>query len=192
MVVIDEHDVGKTREEVLLDLIYEATGNRIPIDKVDFGKPKELDKRKDLETDPNTFIPAKVDPQYDARYSASGSGFMYRRRDIINHTDGCDFSRVMPAMLPVRILDVLDQINECMPYPIQPDDVINYEYKTAAQVENGISLHAHPESLLWIKGQTLLVDTSMLYNEPMIAVTNLDGFKEWAEDPNAQGKPIMV
>lgn len=179
MVVIDEKDVGKSREQVLMDLIYEATGQRIPLDKIKFGKPREVDKRKDLETDPNTFIPAKVNPHYDARYSVDGSGFMYRRRDIVNHADGCDFSNVKPYTLPFKITDILDQINSCMPYPIQPGDVVDYEYKTFADLLKGVRLDAHPESLLWINGTVMQIDTGFIDGEPLIQITSLDGFNEW-------------
>lgn len=180
MVVIDEKDVGKTNEEVLMDLIYEGTGQRIPLDKVKFGNPEEIDKRKDLEYDPNTFIPARVNPQYDARYNVDGSGFMYRRRNIINHTDGCDFSRVAPATLPFTIIDILDQINECMPYPIKASDVINYKYTSLEEVETkGVRLDAHPHSLLWVKGQQFFVNTTYINGKPLVAVTDLDGFNEW-------------
>jgi hypothetical protein len=180
MVVIDEKDVGKTEEEVLMDLIYEGTGQRIPLDKVRFGKPREVDKRKDLEDDPNTFIPCRVDPQYDGRYNAAGSGFMYRRRDITNHVSDSDFSQVAPAALPFKITDILDQINERMPYPIEARDIIDYEYKTLKEVEEkGVTLRAHPESLLWIKGTTFNVNTTYINGAPLVSVLDLDGFNEW-------------
>lgn len=192
MVVIDELDVGKTREEVLMDLIYEAVGYRVPLDRVKFGKPREVDKRKDLDLDPNTFIPARVDPTYDDRYSAAGSGFMYRRRNIINHTNGVDFSQVAPPSLPFKMADVLDQINERMPYPIQLSDIVNYEYKTFAEVaEKGIRLQAHPESLLWIDGQTFFVNTVYINGKPLINVKELDGFNEWFA-PVADPEPTPV
>jgi hypothetical protein len=183
MVVIDEKDVGKTNEQVLMDLLYEATGQRIPLDKVKFGKPREIDKRKDLDFDPNTFIPARINKQYDARYSAEGSGFMYRRRNILNHTGDCDFSRVAPPTLPFTMLDILDQINECMPYPIKPEDIINHKYTTLEEVEtSGVRLDAHPESLLWIKGVAFFVNTAYINGQPLVMVTDLDGFNEWQPD----------
>jgi hypothetical protein len=180
MVVIDEHDVGKTREEVLMDLIFEGTGDRIPLDKVLFGKPREVDQRRDLDLDANTFIPARIDPRYDARYSAAGSGFMYRRRCLVNHTKLSDFSKVAPATLPFKMSDILDQINEYMPYPIKLDDIVNYEYRTLAEVvERGVRLQAHPESLLWIRGAEFFVNTAYINGTPLINVRELDGFHEW-------------
>lgn len=181
MVVIDEHDVGKTREQVLMDLIYEALGERIPLDKVKFGKPRELDQRTDLWKDPNTFISARVDPRYDMRYSTVGSGFMYRRRSIVNHCRVYDFSGVAPTSLPFKIHDILASINEVMPYPLQKEDLINHEYTTLEQVEAGLKLSAHPESLLWIKAHTFNVDTSFLKGKDLLEVTMLDGFNYYGE-----------
>ncbi len=179
MVVIDENDVGKSREQVLMDLIYESTGRRIPLDKVKFGKPMEVDKRKDLTDDPNTFIPCRVNLQYDDRYSADGSGFMYRRRSIVDHTQGINLNSVRPAVLPFKISDVLDQINDVVPYTIQVSDIIDYEYTTLEQVLEGITLRAHPESLLWCQSRTFLIDTGALTGDLIIQNTDLDGFTEY-------------
>lgn len=181
MVVIDEHDLGKTRQQVLMDLIYEALGERIPLDKVKFGKPKELDQRTDLWNDPNTFISARVDPRYDSRYSSAGSGFMYRRRNITNHCRVYDFSGVAPTSLPFKITDVLPSINAVMPYPLSPDDLIDHAYTTLEQVEAGLTLSAHPESLLWIKSHTFNVDTSFLKGKDLLEVVMLDGFNYYGE-----------
>lgn len=180
MVVIDEKDVGKTREQVLMDLIYEATNQRIPLDKVRFGLPLAADPRKDLATDPNTFIPCRVDQQYDDRYWAEGSGFLYRRRCIRNHSEAGDFKQVRPITLPFKITDVLPQINAVLPYPIQAEDVVNHEYTTLEQVYAGVTLEAHPTSLLWINKITFQVDTSALEGGSMITRTTLDGFHEYA------------
>jgi hypothetical protein len=179
MVVIDENDVGKSREQVLMDLIYESTGQRIPLEKVKFSKPLEVDQRRDLATDPNTFIPCQVDQQYDDRYWAQGSGFMYRRRSIFDHTVGIDLNSVRPSVLPFKISDVLDQINDVVPYTIQVSDIIDYEYTTLEQVLEGITLQAHPESLLWMRGRTFQVDTGALTGDLLIQETDLDGFTEY-------------
>lgn len=179
MVIIDEHDVGKSREEVLLYLVYEATGQVIPLDKIVFGKPQEVDPRKDLDLDPNTFIPAQVVVEYDERYWIQGSGFLYRRRNIINHIEPVDLSKVQPQALPFKMTDLLDQINAILPYPIKADDMIDYEYKTLDEVKAGVRLQAHPESLLWISGASFLVDTTVLEGGPLIKLPHIDGFHEW-------------
>lgn len=180
MVVIDEKDIGKTREQVLLDLIYEATGERIPLDKVKFGKPREIDKRKDLEHDPNTFIPARIDPKYDARYAQQGDdGFLYRRRDLEKHSKGAVFNEIKPLFLPFKVSDILDQINACLPYPVGASDLIDHKYTTIEQVEAGVHLQAHPESLLWIRGTKIKVDSGYIDGTPLLAVTEIDGFHPW-------------
>lgn len=180
MVVINEEDVGKTPEQVLIDLIYEALGFRLPVDKVKFGKPKMLDARKDLAKDPNTFIPARVDPRYDSRYNSAGSGFMYRRRNITHHCRVYDFSRVAPTKLPFKISDVLDQINQVMPYPLQMRDLINHEYKTVEEARH-MKLTAHPESLLWISEHVFTPSMAYLDGTDLFPVTELDGFNYYGE-----------
>lgn len=181
MVVIDEHDVGKTREQVLMDLIYESTRRRIPLDRIQFGKPKELDARKDLPKDPNTFIPVWIDPLFDDRFSTPGCGIMYRRRNITHHCREYDFSGVTPTQLPVKISDLLDQINEVMPYPLVMDDLIDVEYTTVEQLEAGITLTAHPESLLWINKHTFVPNMEFFTGESMIEVTDLPGFNYYGQ-----------
>ncbi|BAW19044.1 hypothetical protein [Ralstonia phage RP31] len=180
MVVIDAHDVGKSREQVLLYLIFEATGQVIPLEKVKFGKPQEVDPRKDLDTDPNTFIPCQVDQQYDDRYWVKGSGFLYRRRCILNHVSNSDLHHVSPTHLPFKISDVLEQINRILPYPIAADDIIDYEYLTLDDVYKGLRLQAHPESLLWINGTTFKPNTEWLEGGPLIGNPDINGFNEYA------------
>lgn len=181
MIVIDEKDISKQQEEVLLDLIYEATGQRIPLSKIKFGLPDSVDPRKDLDLDHNTFISAYVDPSYDSRYWKDGSGFLYRRRVISEHTLDVDFSNVQPLTLPFNITDVLDQINTRMLYPIHQNDIVDYEYKSLEDVvQKGIHLKANPHSLLWIGGMHIHVNVSKIDgNDPLISNINIDGFNEW-------------
>lgn len=179
MVTIDNDDLGKTRYEVLMDLIYESAGIRIPLDKIVFGAPFELDKRKDLELDPNTFVPVRVNPRYDARYSASGAGIMYRRRNLAKHIAGLNMKQVTPLALPFKISDVLDQINAIVPYEFQLEEIVNYEYKTLEEAKAGIRLQARPDSLLWFDGKTFLVNVKTIGGAPLIENTVLDGFNEY-------------
>lgn len=181
MVVIDAGDIGKSREEVLLDLIYESTGERLPLDKVTIGKPREVDKRKDLNLDPNTFIPVKVNPSYDSRYSANGSGFLYRRRDIAIYVEDCDFGLVSPMGFPFNTTDLLEQINLLLEYPIFADDIVDHKYSTIAQVNRGIRLKMHPHALLWTGEVTIYVNTHYLEGGLLVQFTELNGFTEWAE-----------
>ena len=180
MVVIDEKDVGKEREDVLIDLIYEATGQRILLSKVVFGVPSEVDPRKDVELDHNTFIPARIDPKYDARYWKDGSGFLYRRRNLGDNFRDIDFSDVQPVTLPFRISDILEQINTHLLYPIKQDDIVDFEYTSLQDVyEKGVHLKADPHSLLWIGGLWITINTDRIDGGPLINVLELDGFNQW-------------
>lgn len=179
MVVIDEKDINKSKEEILMDLIYESTGQRIPLPHVRFGKPQELDQRPDLKFDPNTFIGARVNPRYDNRYNAAGSGFMYRRRSIIDHMRGCVFEGITPTHLPFKVSDLLPQINHCLPYPIAAEEIVDYEYTTLDEVKDSIKLKAHPESLLWCDGGRIPIDDRIIAGQPLLTVTNLPGFYVW-------------
>lgn len=179
MVIIDEKDIGKTKEELLMDLISEWLGERIPLDKIKYGLPEELDQRPDLPYDPNTFVPAKVNIQYDERYSEMGSGFMYRRRSIVEHLAGCDLSTITPLKLPFSIHDLIEQINKCVPYPIDKDDLVDYKYETKEDYENGIRIQAHPHSYLWMDGETVKIDDRWIDGIPLLTVTRLIGFFKW-------------
>lgn len=182
MVIIDQDDIGKTRDELLMDLVAEYLGFRIPLDKIVFGNPQELDQRPDLSFDPNTFIPARVDTAYDDRYSEAGSGFMYRRRSIVEHASGCDFSKVAPTTLPFTTHDLIDQFNKCLPYPIDESDIVLIEYKTKEDYEKGVEFKADPHSLFWTDGEKINIDDRWITGEPIITVTDLPGFFKWKPD----------
>jgi hypothetical protein len=183
MVVIDDADIGKARKEVLLDLIYESTEQRIPIEKIKFGTPRKVDPRLDEKLDHNTFIPVYVDPEFDSRYGTADSGFLYRRRMIVeDNALVIDLSNVQPFTLPFRIGDVLDQINTYLGYDLHADDIINHQYTSLEDVEaNGVKLEAHDGSLLWVGEVMFLVNTSKIRGEqqPLIINTQLNGFNEW-------------
>lgn len=180
MVVIDEHDLGKTREELLMDLIYETNGNRIPLDKIKFGIAREVDQRPDLDFDANTFIPVEIDPAYDDRFGKGVAGLMYRRHNLGLYTKDVDLTVVAPLFLPFTIHDILEQINTLLPYPVAPEEVINYEYKTMEQVDFGVTLKARKDAYIWFHGVHFKVDTSILTGRPLIENTVLNGFVPYA------------
>lgn len=187
MVVIDEHDVGKTKIEVLMDLIYEATGRRIPLDKVKFGKPREVDVRKDLIYDPNTFIPMRVDTNYDHRYNTPETGVLYRRRSLKEHLKDVDWSQILVEKFPVRVSELLEQINYQLKYPIAACEILEYQYDTAAQLDKfGLYIHADPESVLWFDGGPMTgIDTSAGKDGyvPLVGVSRIMGFFKYGEEP---------
>ena len=175
-VIIDRHDVGKTTEDLLRDLLYESTGARIPGDKIVYGKPRELKQRPTYKYDPNTFIPVIVDIVYDTRFRTTGDGFMYRRRSIIEHCANVDFTSIKPDFFPFRISDILDQINSYLEYPIAMDDLVEYEYSSVEQWSSGVLLMARDDSYLWTDGQTVMIDTSSVNQNNLLTNYTLDGF----------------
>lgn len=144
-VVIDEHDIGKTKIQLLTDLLYETNGLRVPEDRIKYGDPQPLDARPDLLWDPNTFIPFRIDPTYDDRYSRN-AGFMYRRLDLKDYVGSHDF-QVQITHFPFRISEVLDQINAQLPFPLDLNDIVDYEFSAPNTVK--FDLVANPKSVLW-------------------------------------------
>jgi hypothetical protein len=144
-VVIDEHDIGKTRIQLLTDLLYETNNLRIPEEKIKYGEPQALDARPDLDWDPNTFIPFRIDRDYDDRFSRN-AGFMYRRRDFSEYVGSHDFE-VQITHFPFRISEVLDQINAQLPFPLAISDIEDYEFSLPDTEE--FELIASPKSLIW-------------------------------------------
>lgn len=146
MVVIDEHDLGKTKIQVLMDLIYESTGLRIPEHRIKYGKPVALDQRPDLDLDPNTYIPVKIDQVYDYHLSEQ-AGFMYRRRSLKEHLHGVTLNLSFPRF-PITLHElILEVINPQLKYPLNCSDFIDYEI-TDPETDH-LKIVAHPESLLW-------------------------------------------
>lgn len=189
MVVIDEHDVGKTRKEVLMDLIYEATGRRIPLDKIVFGKPREVDVRKDLYYDPNTFIPVRIDSGYDDRFNAPESGILYRRRDLADHVKDVDGRQIIVDKLPIKVSELVEQINDQLKYPVAACEILDYQYDTIEQLEQfGLILAANPDSLLWYNGGTLNglnVDNLTGDKPPLVRNQYLMGFYKYVHRPTS-------
>jgi len=149
-VVIDERDLGKWEEQLLMDLIYEHTRQRIPIEYITYGLPQELDARPDLKYDPNTFIPVRIDPRWDDRFASPGGpkGFMYRRRTFQEYFEDIDFT-IDVDEFPFWVKDLVDsKINPHVPYPLDPEkDVLNYQFKE--RDATSFPLIAHPHSYIW-------------------------------------------
>lgn len=179
MVIIDEHDVGKSREQLLMDLIYETNGARIPLDKIRFGKPREVDPRIDLDDDPNTFIPAVINPEYDNRFPPSEGGFMYRRRSLALYVEDKDFSAITPLYLPFKISDLLEEINSVLPYGFQIEELVDHEYTTVEQVEKGIVIEARKDAYIWFSKVKAFINTSKISGGPLISNVWLNGFNAY-------------
>lgn len=188
-VVVDEKDIGKSRIDLLIDLVYESTGTRFPQDKIRFGKPSELDQRPELYYDPNTYLPVNINIEFDRRFSTPVSGIMYRRLSLHEYLSKVDFESIKPEFFPFRISDLLDQINEQIPYALNMEDLVEYEYTSPDQWAGGIHITPHPESYVW-QGPTVMVavNTSAIGGGNLLDKHVLDGFNIY----RAAGEPLPI
>ena len=146
-VVIDEHDIGKSKKTLLTDLLYESTRMRIPEDKIEYGKPQALDQRLDWHYDPNTFIPFKMDQNYNYLL-AKGKGFMYRRRTLAEYFAQQEAFTIEIETFPFWTRDIVESlINPHLSYPLDPLDIVNYRF--TSRDTTTLRLQAVPDSLLW-------------------------------------------
>lgn len=172
MVVIDEHDLGKTTIQLLTDLIYESEGFRIPEQKINYGKPQALDVRPDILTDANTFVPVRVQDDYDDRYPI-GSGLMYRRRELGDHFPDIMY-HVYTTTASFRLYELLDQLNLQISYPLTSADVLDQALNLANS--EVITLRANPDSYIWINNATIRVTVHTEARLDLLTVTDLTGF----------------
>lgn len=181
MVIINELDLHKSKQEILMDLIYEATKQRFPLDKIVFGDPRELKTRPGDEFAPNTHIPVKVDVGYDRRYALPQAGLMYRRRQLAQHLKDINWDQVVIPFFPFKISDILDQINMQLSYPLQLEDLDDLTYDSKEQLlAYGLILQAASRSLLWCESLTTFgVALGAFEPNAMITVTRLAGFTKW-------------
>lgn len=145
-VVIDENDIGKTKIELLTDLLYESTRRRIPEEHIKYGDPQALDQRPDRKWDSNTFIPFKIDADYDDRFSRNNTGFMYRRRDLSDYLADYSFT-IEVDHFPFRISEYLGEINSFLPFPLDAAEILDYEFND--RTKTTFDLIADPKSLIW-------------------------------------------
>lgn len=138
----------RTTTEIALDLVYAATGQHFPADKIALLLPQAVDVRKDIDTDANTYVPVVVEEVFDARYrSLPEDGFLYRRipLSILNSTGVSGV--VLPEVFPFTTHDILNDINAALNTQLSTNDVLNDEYTSPTDT---IQVRAHPESLAWI------------------------------------------
>lgn len=147
--------------EIAIDLIYAASGVEFPIDKVVFGKPREIDVRPDLPTDPNTFVGVKVAREFDYRYNPPGTdGFMYTRIPLTLITPRVTVSFVQPTTFPFTTHSILNQINAKLNTKLLPEDVENDKYLAPS---GSIVVRAASTSLVW------LGEISIAYGEALFS-----------------------
>lgn len=145
-VIIDENDIGKTDIQILTDLIYETNKIRVPEEHIKYGQPSELDSRPDQLYDHNTFVPFKINADWNFRL-AKQTGFVYRRRPFDQYF--ADYDVVVDITeFPFHIVSLLPQINAFLPFPLRPEDIVDYVFDSPDDVES-FELIANPKSYLW-------------------------------------------
>lgn len=174
MVVIDHRDIGKSKLELLTDLLYESNGDRIPLSKVRYGFPVEADTRPDIKTDHNTFIPLKVDQDYSTLYEKGKSGLLYRRIEIADHLESVQdvVFEFHSATFPVRLCDILPQINAQLEYPLDCGDVVSYSIEGPG--EQTVVIKMNPRSYLWTGRSTIKVN---VINDNLIPLYNVSAIR---------------
>lgn len=177
MIIIDEHDIGKTEEQLLTDLIFEATGQRIPTNVIKYKQPSALDSRPDIPTDPNTYIPFNAEIEYDIRLSGNNRGFLYRRRSLSEHFANIDLDLEFDTW-PTTLHDVIiNQINPILSYPLKLHDIIDYVIDD--ENTNSLVIHASPKSLFWVDSAIVSIVPPNSSNFVLVENRFLNGFNEW-------------
>ncbi len=175
MVIINDEDIGKDRETLLLDLIYEATGLRIPNVVISFGDPVEMDTRPDLRLDHNTFIPARVRQEYDYRFGPQ-SGFLYRRRSFDEYFEDNDITlNLQPTKFPFTIHEIWrEQVEPLLPFPVAMEDIVDYEIDDPNTMV--LEFKANPKSWIWYGRSSQLVNINPALYKLAPITTFLPGF----------------
>lgn len=178
-VTIDNEDLGKSRLELLTDLIFESEGIRIPLSKVRYSSPQRLDTRPEILDDPNTLIKFDTDTDYDDRYYQKlSNALMYRRRELKTHFQGV----ATPVTIYVdndgdfTIHEILNQINLSLSYPLAAEDIKNTTLNSLTTTS--LLLEADPESLIWIDSVTVPVTITYANRLNLLTNTQLDGFNQ--------------
>lgn len=175
-VVIDEHDIGKTKIQLLTDLLYETNDLRIPEERIKYGDPQPLDARPDLKYDPNTFIPFRIDPTYDFRLSRN-SGFMYRRRPLSEYLADHPFT-ITVDHFPFQVTDYLDEINSHLPFPLDAADIQNYTFDKAGV--QTFDLIADNKSLIWTGRAKIIMEPLNPVFFKLVPIPFIPGFLQYA------------
>lgn len=180
MVTIDYNDIGKSHLEILTDLLYESTKTRIPLSKISFGTPRELDLNPEDKTDENTFIPVTVANDYSTLFQA-GSGLMYRRIEITDYLESLQGSTIElhATSLPVKLCDILPQINTFLEFPLDCGDVVDAMITTAGVQD--IKVEVAPASFIWVGDVELSINVIVGSLVPLYTTTMLQGFDVYGD-----------
>lgn len=175
MVIINERDIGKTREQILLDLLYEALGERLEETWYTHGVPEELEATPKNPLDPNTFMRIEYAPHY--KEVKSDIGVMYRRRDIGEHLAQYSFDLAFSRFPTTTRQIVEDLINPHLNFPLASgdfvDEVVNDPDTTA------VTIKAHPNSVIWCGKAAQTIDPPGEEFFVLAQVTILGGFQPY-------------
>jgi len=169
--LIESQNFDRPSVEIALDLIYASTGYRGQKYYIEFGLPEFCDPRPDIDYDANTFVPAEVNTQYDARFIGR-NGFLYHRLSLDKITISQPL-RLWPTSYPFKPVDVLAQINQQLVTQMQESDLLDVEYTEPGDFK----LFAGPHSLVWTGSKDFI---AMPAGEPqyLFPVQKLTGFTE--------------
>jgi hypothetical protein len=173
-VVINAQDVGKTDIELLMDLIYETAGIRVPEQKITYGKPTVLDVRPDITGDSNTFIPIVIDADYDDRFPAdAGKGLLYRRRELSEHFSEASYT-IFTQLASVKLYAILSQLNAVLSYPLTTKDVLDQTIDTSEATS--LTILANPDSYIWTGSAIITVNIIGDDLVELLTISDLEGF----------------
>lgn len=144
--------------DILHELVHVFLEEIIPKNKLYFGTARLLDQRPLLLTDPDTFVQAEIEPDYDYRFPGE-NGFLYRRIPVTAWVGNA--LELMAPEFPFTTYDVLEQINRKYSLQLSEDDVVNTEYDFGDSL---FTLQMHPESYCWFGTRVLPMNFSGIPN----------------------------
>jgi hypothetical protein len=139
------YDFDRPETDILCDLVYVTNKYKLPPPMVSFGTPMELDQRPDIEDDPNSYIPAVVNPKFDYRMFVTETGFLYHRIPLAALRVQDD-SVIQPLAIPFKTYDILAAINQQLGVQLSENDLENTEYTT---MDDDFIITAKPTSKIW-------------------------------------------
>ena len=158
---------NRPSQDIAIDLIHAATGQRLPLPKIKFGRARPIDQRTDVVDDEDSFVPVEIDEDYDHRFPGN-NGFLYRRIPLSLLTQNRTL-QINPPAEEFYLHDVLDQINQQLSAQLTAEDVVN---KRLDLRMTEIRLQATTQSLVWMDTATT---AATIYHQLRILRTTQDG-----------------
>lgn len=136
-----------------------------------------MDIRPDIDDDPNTYVSARVDRNFDQRIGGN-TGFLYRRLpfDLASGPNPTEW--ILAPHVPFNTSDVLDQINTILNLQLTLNDILELSYTGE---DSEMTLVTNPDSLVWLGTKTLRVTTD--FSPPIVSKRDLSGFTIYQPNP---------